>query len=318
MDDPRSIPCPVCDARTEPFGSKDSSFSGRRFDFQRCERCFFTFVSNPRLDFASVYDDRYYRGEGADPFVDYVHETEHMDRTIRRFEWRGVLDVVSSLVPVGPATRWLDYGCGTGGLVSYLRSHGIEEAFGYEEGWGAQFMVDAGTPPLALDDLPSLRATFDVVTLIEVLEHTIDPVAELERVRRALEAGRTLLFDDRQRRTLPGQVLGLGLCRPRCARFVLRARKLAPCPRTSRVLRDLPGLPQWLGRHRAFQDVEAAAPAYQWCFGSAGSVEADHAHGRPAAASECPSGRLGLIVRTRSRLRSDSRCAGLPRCIPES
>ncbi len=189
MDDPRSIPCPVCDARTEPFGSKDSSFSGRRFDFQRCERCFFTFVSNPRLDFASVYDDRYYRGEGADPFVDYVHETEHMDRTIRRFEWRGVLDVVSSLVPVGPATRWLDYGCGTGGLVSYLRSHGIEEAFGYEEGWGAQFMVDAGTPPLALDDLPSLRATFDVVTLIEVLEHTIDPVAELERVRALLKPG---------------------------------------------------------------------------------------------------------------------------------
>jgi SAM-dependent methyltransferase len=146
-------------------------------------------VSDPRVDFASLYDVRYYRGEGADPSVDYAYEAAHVDRTVRRFEWQGVLDVVSSLVRVDPATRWLDYGCGTGGLVTYLRTKGVEHAVGFEDGWGAEFMRTRGAPPLTLDDLVSRPASFDVVTLIEVIEHTVDPVAELERVHRLLRPG---------------------------------------------------------------------------------------------------------------------------------
>lgn len=101
-------------------------------------------MADPEVDLASVYDERYYRGEGADPLVDYVHEAENVDHTIRRFEWRGVLNVVSSLIPVGPETQWLDYGCGTGGLVSYLRGHAVQHAVGHEVGWGAEIHPRAG------------------------------------------------------------------------------------------------------------------------------------------------------------------------------
>jgi SAM-dependent methyltransferase len=189
VDDNASLPCPVCGGTTKPCGSTYSSFSERRFSFQRCDRCFFTFVRDPRVDFESLYDGSYYRGEGADPSVDYAYEAAHMDRTVRRFEWQGVLNVVSSLVHVGPATQWLDYGCGTGGLVTYLRTHGVHQAVGFEEGWGADVMRAQGSPPLARDDLQSRPASFDVVTLIEVIEHAVDPVAELERVHRLLRPG---------------------------------------------------------------------------------------------------------------------------------
>jgi len=189
VDDHPSLLCPVCGGRTGQCGSKYSSFSGRLFSFRRCEQCSFTFVADPEVDLASVYDERYYRGEGADPLVDYVHEAENVDHTIRRFEWRGVLNVISSLIPVGPETQWLDYGCGTGGLVSYLRGHAVQHAVGHEVGWGAEFMRERGVPLLTVDDLGSARATFDVVTLIEVIEHTIDPVTELERVHSLLKPG---------------------------------------------------------------------------------------------------------------------------------
>ena len=64
----------------------------------------------------------YYAGAGADPLVDYVGEIEYPAETIRIYEWRGLMSVVAALVPLRPETRWLDFGCGTGGLVRHCRN----------------------------------------------------------------------------------------------------------------------------------------------------------------------------------------------------
>jgi SAM-dependent methyltransferase len=78
-------------------------------------------------------------------------------------------------------------------LVRYLRDHRAAEAFGFEPGAIAFEASTRGIPMLNIDDLAGMDGSFDVVTAIEMLEHTLDPVAELRRMRRLLRPG-GLLF----------------------------------------------------------------------------------------------------------------------------
>ncbi|MEI9987010.1 MAG: hypothetical protein WDN69_29930 [Aliidongia sp.] len=109
--------CPCCGAAAAPAGHKAGRFARRDFQLARCADCGFGFVADPLADLAAVYDEAYYRGSGADPLVDYLGELDRPAGSIRLYEWRGILQVVETLR--GPVTglRWLDYGCGNGGLV---------------------------------------------------------------------------------------------------------------------------------------------------------------------------------------------------------
>ncbi|MBV9949556.1 MAG: hypothetical protein JOZ69_22125, partial [Myxococcales bacterium] len=141
--------CPICGAPTRPAGEVDSAFSGRRFLLGHCDACHFTFVRDPRRDYEALYDDAYYAGRGADPSVDFAAEMVDR-RTVREYEWRGVLDAVGSLIPIRPSTRWLDFGCGLGGLVRYGRSLGLEGMVGADVGLAQRRARASGIP--LLDD----------------------------------------------------------------------------------------------------------------------------------------------------------------------
>src|ERR1035441_6319220 len=115
-------------------GSKRSSARGQLFGLAHCANCRFSCVTNPRTDFDCVYDRAYYEGRGADPSVDYERElADH--RTIRAYEWRGILRLVQSLQSVSAEVAWLDYGCGLGGFVRSLRDHGVTDAVGFDQGY---------------------------------------------------------------------------------------------------------------------------------------------------------------------------------------
>lgn len=185
--------CPVCQSATFSIGSKRSSWSDRTFTLRRCTSCAFVFVENPRTDYDDLYDEAYYSGRGADPLVDYVDEIEHRDSTIRQYEWRGIYRLVSSLVPTDSSTRWLDYGCGMGGLVEFVQQQGVGHAVGFDQGWCQSHLTERDIPHLSVDDVESPTELFDVVTAIEVIEHTRDPVGELIKIRSLLRPG-GLLF----------------------------------------------------------------------------------------------------------------------------
>jgi 2-polyprenyl-3-methyl-5-hydroxy-6-metoxy-1,4-benzoquinol methylase len=145
------------------------------------------------LEFDRIYSEEYYNGKGADTKLNYVGEVQHPTRTIRRYEWRGVLTRVGSFAPISSSTAWLDYGCGTGGLVQYLRSQGVD-AYGFEQGWCEELLQNNGTPTVHEDDFDRLRGRFDVVSAIEVMEHTPDPVEVLRKIRPLLKEGGVLFM----------------------------------------------------------------------------------------------------------------------------
>jgi len=180
-------PCPICDSDTADLTMIRSDFSDADFSFRRCDTCGLVFVANPNLDLASLYDAAYYRGDGADSFVNYLEEMGNPD-TIRAYEWRGITRAVQSLCD-NTAAKWLDFGCGLGGLVRYARTHGFPNVYGYDQGWGADWACEHGVDVLGEDQLREHAGSFDVVTAIEVVEHISDPLGPMREIASLLKPG---------------------------------------------------------------------------------------------------------------------------------
>ena len=187
------VPCRVCGAATRRVGPVSGKYSARDYELRRCDVCGFAFIADPWTDFERIYDDRYYDGRGADPLVDYRFELTEPDRTIRQYEWRGVTRLVEHLLGGLDRVRWLDFGCGNGGLVRYVNERTGARACGFEDGSIAAEARRLGIPIVSSGALATHAASFDVVTAIEVIEHTIDPLAELRAIRKLLRSG-GLLF----------------------------------------------------------------------------------------------------------------------------
>ena len=183
--------CEICGADTVSAGEKRGAFSGRVFHLRRCSGCGFAFVADPWTDYDAIYDSAYYAGQGADSLIDYAFEWSQPEQTVRLYEWRGLARVAAELIELGPHTRWLDFGCGTGGLVRYLRETTGCTAVGYERGWAAEQL---DVPHLDENGLQGAAGTFDVITAVEVIEHVVEPVELLRELRRLLRPGGLLLL----------------------------------------------------------------------------------------------------------------------------
>ena len=69
------IRCKICQSQVQEVGKKTGYLDSREFILLHCGQCHFSFVANPRLDFEEIYSESYYRGKGADHYVDYVYES---------------------------------------------------------------------------------------------------------------------------------------------------------------------------------------------------------------------------------------------------
>src|SRR5262249_12243427 len=135
-------------------------------------------------------------------------------RTIRVLEFEALLALVHRHFDGGAGlsvecfkrrpVKWLDYGCGAGALLPFLREQGplrlkgadlSLEAYRADLGTWAERLSHAGERILDEAELAGLpEGAFDVVSCIEVLEHAVDPKAVIVRLARCLAPGGILLL----------------------------------------------------------------------------------------------------------------------------
>jgi len=183
--------CPICSSSTRAIGKRPGILDSREFIIRQCGECYFSFIENYRDDFNEIYNKDYYLGKGADPSVNYLYELNNSEKTIRNYEWNGILKIASRLIPAG--SHWLDFGCGSGGLVKVARNIGMN-IIGYDEGWAASISQEQGVPIINKMDFENYHGFFDLVTAIEVFEHIPNPVDEFKKIRLLLKPGGKLFF----------------------------------------------------------------------------------------------------------------------------
>jgi ubiquinone/menaquinone biosynthesis C-methylase UbiE len=120
---------------------------------------------------------------------------DHEDRHWWHVGRRRILCDVLARCELPQEARLLDAGCGAGGMLSALNVYGsvsgldmnpelvaLARQRGYED-------VVAGI----VEELPWVDESFDLVTLLDVLEHTADDLVTLEEMRRVIRPGGHLL-----------------------------------------------------------------------------------------------------------------------------
>lgn len=169
------VECPLCKRSPTPFAT---DYQG--FQLCRCAGCGLEFVS-PRLSFDEladkVYADNYFPVRDASAKRS-EEATAYFGGQVRRFEKL-----------LGRTGTVLDIGCGNGAFLDFARENGWEIA-----GADIGLSPDAHTLgcPLwegRLQDIDFEGCLFDVIRLNHVLEHTQEPVKELEICRRLLTPG---------------------------------------------------------------------------------------------------------------------------------
>ena len=204
---------------------KRGTFRPLDFRFLECKSCTFLFVS-PVVG-PDIYDDRYYRGEGPDPLVDYESEYEDYAATPRIYEFLDLYRLAKEHLGKSANTmsqeslRWLDFGCGAGGLLKFLGDRktvvirnqelGIE-ASGYDVGSYADKLQRIDQLKIwdwqELEELAS--GYFEIITCIEVVEHLSEPLPVFELFARLLAPNGLLLLSTGNLNSPLARLMGIG------------------------------------------------------------------------------------------------------------
>ncbi|MBI3769012.1 MAG: fatty acid desaturase [Deltaproteobacteria bacterium] len=198
--------CPVCDA-TQPrrlYEVREHEYDNTtddRFPFVECSQCGAWFL-NPRpaeSELATIYPPNYYtnvleeRSGG-----DVAAAKSGLFHRIQNWLFKRRIKPIEKHVRFDPQTRWLDIGCGSGGVLDSMR-----EAYGIR-GTGIDMLPGAvevcrkrGYEAHAVrfeDYTPEPGTRFHFIHSSHVIEHVASPFSYLKKVYDLLEPGGITVF----------------------------------------------------------------------------------------------------------------------------
>ncbi|WP_210410806.1 class I SAM-dependent methyltransferase [Leptospira sarikeiensis] len=164
-----------------------SDFGDFNLPIQVCKTCGFQ-AQFPRPEPESLYTEEYYTGN-----QNFTYKDERITEKFDRYVWFSRLKNISKFRSDG---NFLDIGCSFGGLLQCAKEkgyvpYGVEispysakqaETRGFKV-WQGQFL-DADIP----------ENFFDVITLIEVIEHLENPKKVFDKLSKVLKPGGLLLI----------------------------------------------------------------------------------------------------------------------------
>ncbi len=205
------ISCPLCDATGEEvvlepwvevedpiklYGAASSLRGTQRL--VRCTDCDLVY-ENPRYPADVILAGYAASEEGG-------HDSQH---PMRRHSFARALEKLAPRLPK-PGARVLDIGTAGGAFLEAAQQFGYQ-AVGLEP---SRYLVDSGRErgleivQGSIDDLPFEAASFDMVTMWDVLEHLTDPRQALTAIAEFLKPGGILLINYPDIGTLQARLAG--------------------------------------------------------------------------------------------------------------
>jgi SAM-dependent methyltransferase len=189
-------------------GSLTVQFCKHEYDVADCDNCRHrqTVLGSvdPASHVAQIYGDAYFT-EGGAGYLDYLAEGEMLRQRGRKYgeilKQHRSARAGGTVLDVGAAAGFLMQGIGAAGF----RTVGVEPN---------NLMAEHGRSKLGLDlrtgSLETLTSPeqFDVVTMIQVMAHFVDPLAMIEKVRSLTVPGGLLLVETWDRDSRTARVLG--------------------------------------------------------------------------------------------------------------
>ncbi|MDS4020261.1 MAG: class I SAM-dependent methyltransferase [Candidatus Competibacter sp.] len=176
--------CPACGV----FTAHDTILHKNGCDILRCRKCGLGRAEAPDFKPRDYYTANYFTGGYADGYADYLGA-----EPVLRREFRGTLSLLRRYVPNG---RLLDVGCAYGFFLQEAKSHfqvsGIEivaEAAAHARANG----LDVVTGTLDASVMQDL-GRFDVITMLDVIEHLPAPHDTLSLLSQSLLPGGILVI----------------------------------------------------------------------------------------------------------------------------
>lgn len=172
--------CPVCAAAEPNFFAKKKGC-----DLYKCRQCDFIFVYPIPGNLTEIYTEDYFSGakHGAG-YIDYEKDKSAMSATTEIY-----LDEIEKLTP--GRGKLLDVGAATGTFLEAALRRGWQvsgiELSDYAAEKARQKNLDVRTG--SLEAITFAEASFDVVTMWDVLEHVPNPAVTLKLVNNLLKPG---------------------------------------------------------------------------------------------------------------------------------
>ena len=181
------------------------------FHIVRCRQCGLIYV-NPRYQkelLQQIYTETYYEHDGLKNGLEFFGYEDYLaDEENIRITFAKRLKTVERYANKG---RLLDVGCATGFFLDLARRKGWKVVGTEVSRFSVHYVQERFDLDVRLGALRGLMfdaETFDAVTMWDVIEHVIDPVGELQEVRRILREGGLLSIITPDAGSLVARLLG--------------------------------------------------------------------------------------------------------------
>jgi len=209
------IACPLCGARDEELVLTAHDLIFRRpggYRLVRCRGCQLEYV-NPRPTSEALgvhYPDDYFGyalHDDAPAWMQPVLRAFGRGISLRRIKY-----MEQARGPITPETRMLDVGCGPAGLLLDLKDERgcVGTGLDFKPEVVAYVRDQLGLPIVqgTLQTAGFEDGQFDLVTMMEYIEHELDPRAVIEEARRVVKPGGHLALELPHIESGPGRMFG--------------------------------------------------------------------------------------------------------------
>jgi len=193
------INCVGCLSKNKTFYTKRSGF-----DYYKCSDCKMISLYSVPKSYSDIYEAEYFKGgSGGFGYVNYDEDKEPMRESFKRY-----LSIVENLS--NKKGKLFDVGAATGFFINLAKEYGFSvsgvEISDFAADIARKRGFDVKTGVLEFKEID--KESFDVITMLDVIEHMPDPEVSLQISNKILKSGGLLVINTPDSGSIYSKMMG--------------------------------------------------------------------------------------------------------------